>query len=308
MSTATSSAPSTNGARAGELETGLVVRAYSNQCDVALGEAVLPCRFRGRLKLEERRILTGDRVRVRPLGDGTGMVEAVEPRRTELVRPPVANVDQAVVVFSLERPPVDRATVERLAILAQAEGLEVVFCCNKADLAGAERARETVALYAGLGYRTCVTSAPDKLGLEDLRQAVSGRVSVLAGPSGVGKSSLLNALEPGLRLATADVSARGGRGRHTTRGVQLLRVAGGWLADSPGFTALSLAGIGPQALPQYFPEIAELAGGCRFRGCRHRAEPGCAVKAAVAEGRVDAGRYARYLEFLAEAEAAARPY
>lgn len=285
---------------------GLVVRAYSNVCDVAVGEHVLPCRLRGRLKQEGRRILTGDRVIVRTLRDGTGVVEAVQPRRSELVRPPVANVDQAVIVFSLEEPVVDPATVERLAILAQAEGLEVVFCCNKADRVGEERARQAVALYANLGYGALVTSARTGLGVDALRRAIARRVSVLAGPSGVGKSSLLNAMLPGLRLATAEVSARGRRGRHTTRGVQLLRVAGGWVADSPGFTALCLGGLDPDALPRYFPEMAASAGDCRFRGCRHRAEPGCAVKAAVAEGRIDAGRYARYLTFLDEAEAARR--
>jgi len=286
-----------------------VIKAFSGAFRVRLDGDVVLCRPRGRLKKEGVRILVGDRVRLEPAGDGTWVISGVEPRRTELFRPPVANVDRAVVVASVRQPDLDLRLVDRQLVLAAAAGLDAVLCLNKADLAAGEDIRPVVETYRKLGYPVVVTSARRGDGIEDLRASLGGGISVFAGPSGVGKSTLLNALVPGFRLHTAPVSDRLRRGTHTTRHVELLPVPGaGLVADTPGFTQVELRDIAAGELGRYFPEFLPLAPECRFRGCLHRHEPDCAVKAAVKQGRLDAGRYERYLQFLSEIEAAGPAY
>jgi len=288
---------------------GLVVRAFSHICLVDIGGETLECRPRGKLRYRERRAMVGDRVRVTPAGPGLGVIEDILPRRNELARPPVANVDLAVVVFSLREPEVDLLVVDQVLLLVGRAGLGAALCLNKTDLLEPSEADKVRQVYAGLGYPFVAVSARTGEALEDLRALLSGRVSVLAGPSGVGKSSLLNALNAELRLRTGELSRKVRRGTHTTRDVSLVPTgSGGLVADTPGFTQLGLEGVSPEEVGWAYPELAELAPGCRFRGCLHRAEPGCRVKEAVAEGRVDPGRYARYLELLAEVEQTYRPW
>lgn len=257
----------------------------------------------------EEKVLTGDIVRVTRAGPGLGAIDEILPRRNALARPPVANVDQVVVVFAFHEPELDLGLVDRFLVLASAANLATVLCLNKVDLAAQAEVGTVRQVYEGLGYPLVVASAKIGQGLPDLTAHLAGKTSVLAGPSGAGKSSLLNALDPGLSLKTGDVSRKIRRGTHTTRHVALIPTGqGGLVADTPGFTQLDLANMKPADVAWHFPEMAALASRCRFSGCVHRAEPGCRVKEAVAEGVVDPGRYERYLSLLGEAEASYRRY
>ncbi len=284
----------------------MVVRAYSNFCEVLTGGETLTCRLRGRLKLAGHGILTGDRVTIAERGPGTGLVTAVLPRRSELIRPPIANADLAVIVFTTQSPPLNLALVDRLLILARHSGLDAVLCLNKTDLSSPEETAMVVRSFAGARAPLVLTSALTGVNLGELVDFVSGRVAVLAGQSGVGKSTILNVLRPGLDLEVGDLSAKVQRGRHTTRGVRLIPVGDGWVADAPGFVHLDLPALAPARLQEYYPEMAQFAETCRFQDCLHDPEPDCAVKAAVARGEIDAGRYQRYLGFLHELQARPR--
>lgn len=311
---------------------GLVIKAVNVWYDVHTAEGVVPCQPRGRLKLRREStgpgpregapaILVGDRVRCRRLADGTGVIDEVLPRRSALIRPPVANADQVLAVFTAGPSGPDLDLVDRILALAAHEGLAAVLALNKIDLMPPderERLERLAGVYRAAGYPFHLTSALSGEGLDGLAASLRGRVTVLAGRSGVGKSSLLNAVIPDLALRTGAVSRAGDRGRHTTRHVELLPMpapgpggeggdpaAAGWVADAPGFSRLDLAPVSPEELAAGFPELAALAEQCRFRGCLHEREPGCGVTAAVHRGDVDAGRYARYAAFLAEIRAQA---
>lgn len=288
---------------------GLVLRAGSNLHVVLVDGRAVECRARGRLRLGGRRVLTGDRVIVQ-LSDGgasgaqeAGVIEEILPRRTELARPPVANVDQVVVVASFRRPDLSASFIDRLLTVVSWMGLEPLICLNKCDLATAAEAAAAVDLYRRLGYRALATSARRGDALDELARELKGRSSVLAGVSGAGKSTLLNALQPGLGLRTGEVSDRVGRGRHTTRHAELVPLAdGGTVVDTPGFLALDALDIRPEALAECFPEMRRYLGRCQYSDCRHRAEPECAVKGAVAAGDIPGSRYESYLRLLAEIE------
>lgn len=286
------------------MHSGIVVRAIGGYVRVLLDDGrLVDARPRGRLRKEGSVILVGDRVAVTVQPDGTGVVETVAPRRNQLVRPPVANIDQVVIVTALADPPPNYGLLDRLLTAAEATGVEPLLCWNKADLVAVEAVEDAVGPYRAAGYSCVVTSARTSQGLEQLRQALAGKVSTFAGPSGVGKSALLNGVHPDWRRETGAVSRRLGRGRHTTRAVELLRLpSGGLVADTPGFSALELREIPAAELGRYWPDIAALAAHCRYPGCRHKAEPHCAVRAAAEDGRLHSRRYESYIDLLSEIE------
>lgn len=297
--------------KANEKVQGLVIRSHGHIYYVAVSDPapeVLECRPRGRFRVcDDGAVLAGDQVEVVRLGGGEGVIDNVLPRREVLTRPPVANVDQALVVFTAHQPELDMPLLDRFLVLAESAGLDVLLCLNKVDLCSQEEVNGLVALYGGVGYRVFPMAAALGRGVEALRAELDGKTSVLAGQSGVGKSSLLNALEPHLRLRTGDVSAKLGRGRHTTRHVELLPLTpaaaggrGGYVADTPGFSYLDLSHIAKEELAGYFPEFDGPAEECRFSGCLHHKEPDCGVKHAVEEGRIAGSRYDNYLRFLQE--------
>ncbi|MBX6351022.1 MAG: ribosome small subunit-dependent GTPase A [Clostridia bacterium] len=269
----------------------------------------VPCRPRGRLR--RTGVKVGDRVAFRPLPRGEGAIEAVLPRRNELARPPVANVERVVVVMAWREPDFQPELLDRILVQAHAAGIRAVVVVTKLDLArdaldraAAEAAR---AVYEGAGYEAHLVSAMTGEGLAPLAARLrEPGVQVLAGPSGSGKSFLLSRVEPGLSLRSGEVSRRTGRGRHTTVHARLLPIGAGWVADTPGFSRVALPAMASGELGAAFPELAVRAAGCRFRDCLHRKEPGCAVREAVARGEVDRGRYERYVQFLAELEARRR--
>lgn len=308
------------------MEEGLIVKAFNVWYQVMLpGGRAVNCRPRGRLRPaaagrrrdavgrdpggrggdddRSRALLVGDRVRFTRSSADTGVIEEVLPRRTEFLRPPLANADQVLLVFTYANPPLHLDLVDRILVQAEKEGMAAVLALNKADLIGPEALRDAtdrLAVYRAAGYPCALTSALTGEGIETLRPHLRGRITVLAGQSGVGKSSLLNAMAPGLTLRTGAVGAGAGRGRHTTRHVELLPLDDGWVADAPGFSRLDLSSVAAANLAACFPEVARAAVGCRFRGCLHVREPHCAVRRAVETGAVHPDRYDRYVSFLAE--------
>lgn len=290
---------------------GTVRRSVGGIYDVELesGE-VVPAVLRGRRRLEQRtgdRVVAGDRVEIEPQPDGPATIESVEERRTELARRApgqgarrariiVANIDEVVVVLAAARPEPRLRMLDRFLVLAESNELGALIVVNKVDLVDAAAVRARFAVYEAVGYPVIYTSVKTGEGLGALHEHLCGRVSVLTGPSGVGKSTLLNAIEPGLQLRTGEVSEAVGKGRHTTVSAELLPLrCGGYVADTPGLRELGLWGIPLEDLDHYFPEFRDYLGECRFGyACSHTHEPGCAIRAAVEAGEISAERYESY--------------
>ncbi len=267
------------------------------------GERVV-CRARGKFRLEGT-IYVGDLVRYSLTPDGQGIIEEILPRKNVLKRPYVANVDRVIIVFSFRNPQCHRLLIDRFLLLAAGAGLESLLVFNKADLADPAEQEEQAGPYRKIGYNVLCTSTVTGQGRVDLLRATEQKVTFLAGPSGVGKSALINMIEPGFRLRTGEVSRKIGRGRHTTRQAELLSLPGGagFIADTPGFSRLDLDFIEDhQHLAALFPEFSGKTGNCRFTGCRHLQEPGCAVKEALACKEIYPWRYEHYVLFLQEIE------
>jgi ribosome biogenesis GTPase len=244
-------------------------------------------------------------------------VDELLPRSSELVRPPVANVNVAVLVFSVVEPDLNTQLLDKFLVHAENAGIPPLIVLSKTDALAdrpdsgliRERVEEVRRLYDSIGYETLTTSARLGEGIEPLRERLRGSVAVVAGQSGVGKSSLLNRIVPGLTLETSEISRKLGRGRHTTRHVELVPLpGGGWIADTPGFSQLDFGELGVSDLGRCFREFRALAGGCRFRGCTHVREPGCAVREAKERGEIAESRYAHYVDFLAEMNDKGRRY
>lgn len=288
---------------------GIVIKAYSGYCYVHDNNTLWECRLRGKFRLEKQNVLVGDRVRVKPLAHNTGTVYEVLERRNELVRPLVANVDQAVITFAASRPDPNLDLLDRFLVLAGCAGVKQVICLNKADLLEDHSEPYWLEVYRRAGYPVLFTSTKDGTGLNELRSILSHKISVFAGPSGVGKSSLLNAIQPGLKLKTGEISDKLGRGKHTTRHVELIPISpGGLVADTPGFSSLNLPPIPSDQLIYHFPDVEKHLGNCRFNSCVHNKEPHCGVKQAVEVGSIDPRRYNNYLIFLNELEELERRY
>lgn len=303
--------------------TGLIIKAQSGFFTVQPddgGEPVV-CRIRGRLKQERQRsdiAAAGDRVTFIVNPDGTGLIETVAERVSVLSRTRaagadsrnldtdreqvlVANPDQVIFVFSVRNPAFSPRKLDRFLVVAEMNNLPAVICANKVDLVDPGEVREMFRPYETIGYPVIHTSTLTGEGIDELRERLRGRISVLAGSSGVGKSSLLNAVQEGLGLRVKQVSDATGKGMHTTRHVELIPLdAGGYVADTPGIRSLALFDLEPEELDAYYREIAPLVAQCQFSDCTHTHEPGCAVRAAVQDGRVSFERYDSYLRLREE--------
>jgi len=285
---------------------------------VYVDREVFEASLRGRFKQQHRkRIFVGDRVVLHEHSDGSRTIEEVAERKSLLRRRSpgkssgerivAANIDQVVVVGAARRPDWNPNLVDRFLAVAEANALEVVVVVNKCDLV--DDASQLTVPYIAAGYPVVQTSVPDSRGLDGLRTCLSSRLSVISGPTGVGKSSLLNALQPGLRLHTSEVSAKSGAGRHTTVAAEMhLFGKNGFVVDTPGLRDIGLWGLDPEEVAAAFPEISALAAGCRFDNCRHLEEPGCSVLKAIAKGELAASRHRSYRQLLEEAYRAARPW
>ncbi len=311
---------------------GLVTKAQSGFFTVATPRGEFVCRIPKRLKYHLRHeqqtqerpisniVTVGDRVTLIVTDEqaATGSIQAVAPRERVLsrTRPTahdvrnlsqdreqvlLANPDQVVLVFAVAEPTPSLRKLDRFLVIAEMNTLPAIVCVNKVDLVEAETARQMFAVYADIGYRVIYTSAKRGDGLEELREALRGKISVLSGSSGVGKSSLLNAIEPGLGLRVNAVSAATAKGLHTTRHTELIPLAvGGYVADTPGIRTLALFNVDPQELDGYYREIAPLVAECQYSDCSHTHEANCAVRAAVAAGKISAERFNSYLRLREE--------
>ena len=262
---------------------------------VEAADMVYTCRGRGILRRQGLTPVAGDRVIITPEGEDTGVLESVEPRRNSLVRPPVANVDVLVLVASVCQPRTNTLVLDKMIAVAEKKGICPVIVINKSDL-GDPSELETI--YRSTGLECYTVTATDPATLEPLRQRLSGQICVFAGNSGVGKSSILNGLDPSLELSTGEISQKLGRGRHTTRTATLYHLADGYLVDTPGFSSLELEQVEPiykEELADCFREFASYEGTCRFAGCAHYKEPGCSVREAVEAGEISPSRYESYV-------------
>ncbi len=275
--------------------TGLVLRCVSGFYYVEVGDAVVTCRARGSFRRQGLTPVAGDRVTISRRAEGDGTVESVLPRKNCLVRPPVANVDVLVMVASVREPETNTLVLDKMIAIAEKQNICPVVVVSKTDLADPT---ELESVYRKAGLECFCVSVRQPQSLEPLRQRLAGQVCVFSGNSGVGKSSILNGLEPGLVLETGDISRKLGRGRHTTRTASLYRLANGYLVDTPGFSSLDMEQVEPirkEELPDCFREFAPYFGKCRFSGCAHYKEPGCAVRQAVERGEIAPSRYQSYV-------------
>ena len=282
------------------MPTAQVIKMYNGfyYLQVAGQEELLSCRLRGRIKRNKGAVVTGDYVEYQMLEDSTGVIESCLPRRTLLKRPAVANIDQVLITFAARRPDLNQLLLNRFLVLAEWSGIpEIVICINKCDLL--EEKADFLQDYVQAGYKLLMVSAQEGQGIQELKNLLTGRVTVFAGPSGVGKSSLLNAVDSNLELATGKISDKIKRGKHTTRAACLLPLPeGGTVVDTPGFSAAELENIDKAQLAHYFPEFRPYIEKCYYNTCTHSHEPNCAVKEAVAAGAICQARYEAYLNIL----------
>ena len=261
------------------------------------------CKAKGIFRKDNQKPLVGDNVEVDVLDEKekTGNLIKILPRKNSLIRPAVANADQAFVIFALENPKPNFLLLDRYLIMMEQQGIPAVICFNKKDLVGQEEAEELYRIYRECGYQVILASARNKEGLEEIRQVLQGKTTVVAGPSGAGKSSLTNLMQNEVQMETGEISKKLGRGRHTTRHSQVFPVAdGSYLVDTPGFSSLYLTDMEEHELKDFFPEFREEAENCRFQGCRHIHEPGCAVKEALETKKISTLRYEDYLSLYEE--------
>lgn len=280
---------------------GTIVKALSGFYYVSCDEHVYECKARGKFRLDGTSPLVGDKVSFAIDQNGKGFIEKVFDRKNSFIRPAVANIDALVFVAANTNPVTDPFLIDRVSVIAEEAGCELIVCINKVDI---DPADELYAIYTGSGFTTVRTSAATGEGIPKLKAALKGKICAFTGNSGVGKSSILNALAPRFSLAVGEVSKALGRGRHTTRHVELFSLGQDtYVIDTPGFASFDTEELDlelKEHLPETFPEFAPYTGSCRFVGCSHTKEKGCAVLEAVRQGRIPRSRHASYLRLYNE--------
>ena len=264
---------------------------------------VYECKAKGVFRKEKIKPLVGDNVRIEILDEEnkTGNIVEIFPRKNELIRPAVANIDQALVVFAVTKPTPHFNLLDRFLVMMERKEIPVVLCFNKKDIATSPEIAELEAIYEKCGYPIVFTSALEQENIEEIRRLLLKKTTAIAGPSGVGKSSLINLLQNQVQMETGTISRKIERGKHTTRHSELIAVdADSYIMDTPGFSSLYVNDFEKEELKYYFREFASYEGQCRFQGCDHVHEPGCAVKEALEEGKIHPVRYKNYLEMYPE--------
>jgi len=282
---------------------GKIIKALSGFYYVESSEGIITCRGRGNFRNKKITPLVGDHVIYHIEKSGEGYLLEVKDRKNELVRPPIANVDQAILVFSAVEPDFSPILLDRFLVLIEFNEIKPIIVITKIDLLSEEALKKINAhavYYRKIGYEVLLTSSKTEEGVELVQPLLAEKISVFAGQSGVGKSTLLNALNPNLDLKTGIISSHLGRGKHTTRHVELIEIGEGLVADTPGFSSLDFIDIEVEDLSYCFIEMRERSNTCKFRGCTHLAEPKCAVKEAIENGEISSDRYEHYKSFIQE--------
>lgn len=264
---------------------------------------VYECKAKGIFRKDKIKPLVGDDVEIEVLNEEEklGNIVKILPRRSELIRPAVANIDQALVIFAAREPMPNLSLLDRFLVIMEKQDVPVIICFNKQDLCDEEEVGRLKEIYEACGYPVVLASAKQGEGIEEIKSRLRGKTTTVAGPSGVGKSSLTNLLQNEVQMETGEISKKLGRGRHTTRHSQIIQIEEDtWLYDTPGFTSFYVEEIEKEELRFYFREFSKYEGTCRFQGCTHTHEPGCMVKNALEEGKISKERYENYLELYGE--------
>lgn len=291
---------------------GIITKGIGGFYYIDTNQGVYECRARGIFRKEKITPLVGDNVKINIIDEENkkGVLEEIEDRDTELVRPPIANVNKAIIVFAIKNPNPNLSLLDRFIVLAERESLDIIIVLTKADLATDEELNKLKSIYETSGYKVIPVSNEAKINIDKVKEELKGNIVVFAGPSGVGKSTLLNNIDSKFQLQTGEVSDKIKRGKHTTRHAELLKLeCGGMVADTPGFSSLTLDDIEEDELKEYFIEFDEFSDGCKFGGrCMHENEPICGVKEGVNEGKIAKERYESYLQLLKEKRQSKRRY
>ena len=268
-----------------------------------VGSGVFECKAKGAFRKAKIKPLVGDNVEIDILNeeDKLGNIVEILPRKNELIRPAVANIDQALVVFAITKPKPHFNLLDRFLVMMESKGIPVVLCFNKKDIAEEKEVQELEEIYRVCGYQIIFTSAKEEENLEMVKKVLKGKTSTVAGPSGVGKSSLINLLQQGIQMETGSISEKIERGKHTTRHSELIPIdEDSYIMDTPGFSSLYVNDFEKEELKYYFTEFEPYEGTCKFNGCDHIHEPGCKVKEALENGEIHKVRYENYLEMYNE--------
>lgn len=282
---------------------GKIIKALSGFYYVQTNNEVLECRGRGLFRKKNITPLVGDLVVLERTENQKGYITEIKPRKNKLDRPPIANIDQGLIVCSAKMPDFSAALLDRFLVLVESKHITPIIVITKIDLLDddeLDNIQHVKQMYEEIGYDVELVNASAGSDLSNLEKYFANKITTIIGQSGVGKSSLLNAIHPSLEIKTDEISVSLGRGKHTTRHVELIEIGGGLVADTPGFSLLDLDEIETEELAMYFPEMNEIQHACRFRGCLHHKEPHCAVKQAVEDKTINQQRYNHYLHFLNE--------
>lgn len=283
---------------------GKIIKGIAGFYYVDVAESgIYECKAKGIFRKEKKKPLVGDNVEIEVLDEKEkiGNLIQILPRKNELIRPAAANVDQALVIFAVRQPDPNYQLLDRFLIAMEQQEIPSIICFNKKDLAEQKELDQMYQIYSSCGYQVLLTSAEQEKGISRIRKILEGKTTVVAGPSGVGKSSLTNLLQEEVSMETGEISKKLKRGRHTTRHAQLLTVGEHtYLMDTPGFSSLFVEGMEKEELRFHYPEFTEYEGKCRFQGCVHVHEPECAVKQAVEKGKIHRQRYENYVSFYEE--------
>ncbi|MBY0755528.1 ribosome small subunit-dependent GTPase A [Clostridium sardiniense] len=278
---------------------GKIIKGIGGFYYIKTDEGIIECKARGKFRHKSLKPMVGDNVEIL-IENGKGTIEKIDDRTSELIRPTVANVTQAFVVFAIKNPDLNFDLLNRFLVLCESNNIKAIVALNKIDLVNEEERKELKEKINAIGYEVLFINAKKGIGIDNLKERLEGNVTVLCGPSGAGKSTLINTLTDRLHMETGEVSEKIGRGKHTTRHSELIDVSNGYIVDTPGFSTLDVTFIDKDDLRYCFPDFEKYNNECKYRGCLHHKEPGCAVKGAVEEGKINKYRYEFYIRTLEE--------